>query len=97
MKSDKYRDVIIGDINTFKKFYPKEYAKKLREDFLKNNSLWFERITPAEKAKELMQKTKVSCFKEINKNTEEPIYLSLYENTCLCEKCYNNLIKNKTE
>ena len=37
MKSDKYRDVIIGDINTFKKFYPKEYAKKLREDFLKNN------------------------------------------------------------
>lgn len=108
MKSDKYSDVIIGDINTFKKFYPKEYAKKLREDFLKNNSLWFERITPAEKARELMQKTRgdfsevwedycVNCFKEINKNTEEPIYLSLDEATCLCEKCYNILIKNRTE
>lgn len=80
MEIDTDISSVIGEIETFSKIYPNTYAEKLKEDFLKDTSLWYKRVLPIEKADELINKTNgdyseiwedhcACCFKEINKNT----------------------------
>lgn len=83
--------------------YPNEYAKSLKEKFLRDTSLWYKHIIPLSKAKELLESTNgdysliweercASCFKEINKSTKELCYVSKDGLTWFCSDCYNKVI-----
>ena len=82
---------------------PYEYAKKLKQKFSQNKSLWYKSVIPAEKAEELIQTTNNDyseiwethcdcCFKVINKNTSERCYASQDRLSWLCESCYNKIV-----
>jgi len=84
---------------------PKDYAEQLQKTYSKDISLWYKRILPASKAKELYVSTNGDyskiwhdhcecCFKPINKNTDEMCYLSEDQFTWLCGQCYEAIFGN---
>ena len=105
---ENYKEIIYDEIKNekFKKTSPQRYADELKERFFNNTELWYERIIPASKADELIKVTNgdyseiwhvhcAVCFKSIDKNTTENVYLSEDEFTWICEACYNELQTKK--
>lgn len=87
----------------YKRINAEEYAKKLKIEFLNNPKLWYDAISPKEKADELIAKTKGdyseiwhehcdNCWETIDRSTGL-CYRSEDEVTWLCEKCFNLLSK----
>ncbi|MCH5147325.1 MAG: hypothetical protein J1F61_04905 [Clostridiales bacterium] len=86
----------------FKIISPQKYALELKERFLNNPALWYERISPKSKADEFIKATNCDyseiwhdhcavCFKPIDKDTTENVYLSEDEFTWVCESCFKEI------
>ena len=101
-----YREIIYEEIKNekFKIVSPQKYAAELKERFFNNSELWYERISPKSKADELIKATNgdyseiwddhcAVCFKTIDKNTTENVYLSEDEFTWVCENCFKKMQK----
>lgn len=104
MEKDKFIMKIITE--SFEQVDPYQFAKQLKICFNKDPSLWFQRITPRDKALELMQITNgdyseiwedycVNCFKTINKKTKQKCFVSEDKLTWLCSDCYFKLFPDK--
>ena len=85
------------------KIIPKDYAKYVRKKFLDNPTLWFDVISPKEKAKELMHRTNGDysliwhehcelCWERIDASTES-CYKSEDNLSWLCNDCFNKITK----
>ena len=83
----------------FKAVVPQKYAEELKEKFFNNPDLWYEKISPASVAKELMETVEgdyseiwndycALCDKPIDKNTTENFYLSEEECAWICRDCF---------
>lgn len=87
---------------SFEKVYPKEYAEKLKNIFLEKPELWYQVITPKEKADYFKQKMKGDyskfwhvhcelCWKNIDSATSELCYKSKDGLTWICGRCFNQM------
>ena len=86
----------------FIKIIPAEYAKQLKTDFANDKQKWYNVISPAKKADELIVATNndysqiwddycACCFKPIDKYTTEEYYVTSDKLTWLCKDCYQSL------
>lgn len=87
----------------YKKISPKEYAKKLKEEYRKHPEKWYESIMPEREATELIERTHNDysqiwhehcdeCYKTIDVNSED-CYVSNDGYEWLCSDCFNKLTK----
>ena len=102
-----YKEVIYEEIKNvkFKIVSPQKYAAELKERFFNNSALWYERISPKNKADELIKVTNCDyseiwddhcavCFKPIDKHTTEDFYSSEDGFTWMCVNCYREMQKS---
>ncbi|MDE7296314.1 MAG: hypothetical protein K2N84_03520 [Clostridia bacterium] len=93
-------------LEKFTKVNPSIYAKKLKEKFSRDKSLWYKAITPKEVADKMYQEVNgdysqlweercAVCFCDINKDVMTDCYISNDKLTWLCENCYHTLFGNQ--
>jgi len=89
----------------FYKIMPYRYAMQLKDKFFNNKALWYNVISPQDRAEELYIETEGDyskiwhehcnvCWNSIDKNTQTECYVTEDKLVWLCGKCYD-ILKHK--